>query len=214
MEQDLSVVVDAVDAVVARTASEWRAWLTRHSRTEKETWLVIQHKDSGTPSVRYAEAIEQALCFGWIDGLHRRNDVSSSRLRFSPRTPRSTWSPLNRRRAERMIELGRMTEQGRAVVDLARANGTWQVLPDGDGSDLPEDLRVALAENPSARANFQAFAPSSRRLILGWIATAKRPDTRRRRITRTVDLAAVGLRAQHAGDRVPVSPGRRRSWPR
>jgi uncharacterized protein YdeI (YjbR/CyaY-like superfamily) len=121
-----------VDVVVAATADEWRAWLDRHARTEREAWLVIHHQRSGTPSVRYDEAVEQALCFGWIDGLHRRHDATSSVLRFSPRSARSRWSARNRERAARMVEQGLMTELGQAEIDKAKARGTWD--PEADGA--------------------------------------------------------------------------------
>ena len=190
-----------MNTVVANTAADWRAWLALNCRSEEEVWLVIQHKDSGTPSVRYHEAIEHALCYGWIDGLHRKRDADSSQLRFTPRNPRSTWSRVNRQRAAKMIELGLMTEHGQTLIDLARANGTWQVLPDGDSSAIPDDLQELFDRNEPARKNFQNFPPSSKRLILEWIATAKRSDTRRRRIDQTVTLAAVNIRANHPGAR-------------
>ncbi|MCQ4121880.1 YdeI/OmpD-associated family protein [Rhodococcus tibetensis] len=188
-----------MSTVSARTSAEWRAWLARNCQSENEVWLVLHHKDSGTASVRYSEAIEQALCYGWIDGLHRKNDANSSRLRFTPRTERSSWSRINRERATRMIELGLMTEHGQALIDLAMAKGTWQVLPDHESAAIPNDLRELLDRNSAARINFEAFPPSSKRLILEWIAKAKRPDTRRRRIDRTVTLAEVNVRANHPG---------------
>jgi uncharacterized protein YdeI (YjbR/CyaY-like superfamily) len=183
--------------VMASTAADWRAWLARHGRSEKEAWLVIYHRDSGMPSVRYHEAIEQALCFGWIDSHARKRDADSSYLRFTPRNPRSRWSQVNRQRAANLIELGLMTEDGRALIELAKANGTLQVLPDAAHEAIPDDLRTSLDRNEAARRNFERFPPSSRRLILEWIATAKRSDTRQRRIVRTVDLAALNIRANH-----------------
>ncbi|MFK0248952.1 YdeI family protein [Amycolatopsis azurea] len=109
----------------AATPAEWRAWLAEHAGSARAVWLVIRHKNSGIPSVRIHEAMEQALCFGWIDGLHRKNDATSSRLRFTPRRPRSSWSRLNRERAARLIADGLMTERGQAAIDLAKAKGRW-----------------------------------------------------------------------------------------
>lgn len=177
----------------APTTDDWRAWLAEHGQSEREVWLIIHHKNSSTPSVRYHEAIEHALCYGWIDGLHRKHDAESSMLRFTPRSPRSSWSAVNRERAARMIEQGLMTEQGQAMIDLARAKGTWQVVPDG----VPDDLRKLLDRNPAAAENFARFPRSSKRLILEWIATAKKPETRQRRITETAELAADNIRANH-----------------
>jgi uncharacterized protein YdeI (YjbR/CyaY-like superfamily) len=115
-----------VNVFHAHTIDEWRSWLIENSRSATEIWLVIGHKNSDIRSPRYAEAVEQALCFGWIDGLHRKRDAHSSQLRFSPRRTRSNWSALNRERAERMIECGLMTDQGQAAIDAAKARGTWQ----------------------------------------------------------------------------------------
>ena len=111
--------------VMARSVAECRAWLTAHGRSESEAWLVIPHKNSGIPGPTYVEAVEQALCFGWIDGLQRRHDEHSARLRFTPRRPRSKWSAPNRERVERMIRSGQMTEAGVAAIDRAKADGTW-----------------------------------------------------------------------------------------
>lgn len=183
----------------ASTPEEWRAWLAANGRSEKEVWLIIHHKDSGTPSPRYHEAIEHALCYGWIDGLHRKRDADSSQLRFTPRNPRSTWSRVNRERAGRMIEAGLMTPHGQAMIDLAKATGTWQVVDDAEA--IPADLRELLDQNRAADENFGRFPPSSKRLILEWIAGAKKPDTRQRRINQTVTLAAQNIRANHPGTR-------------
>lgn len=193
-----------VNTIFAGTTADWRAWLADHGRTEREVWLVIHHKDSGTPSVRYHEAIEHALCFGWIDSHARKHDEHSSRLRFTPRSPRGTWSRVNRERAADLIERGLMTEHGQAMIDLAKATGTWQVVPDDDVAAVPDDLCGPLERDATAGANFHRFPPSSKRLILEWIASAKKPQTRQRRIARTVELAALNLRANHPGVRMPA----------
>jgi uncharacterized protein YdeI (YjbR/CyaY-like superfamily) len=181
----------------ASTAEDWRAWLARNCRSEKEVWLVIHHSGSGTPSLRYHEAIEHALCYGWIDSHARKHDADSSVLRFTPRKPRSTWSRVNRERAAKMTGQGLMTEHGQAVIDLAKATGTWQPVSEADSASIPPDLRELLDRNEAAGRNFRNFPPSSKRLILEWIAKAKRPDTRQRRIDQTVELAAINLRANH-----------------
>jgi uncharacterized protein YdeI (YjbR/CyaY-like superfamily) len=123
-------------------------------------------------------------------------------LEEPPRNPRSTWSRTNRRRAAKMTELGLMTEHGQALIELARAKGTWQALPDEAGTVVPDDLRELLDLDQAAHENFERFPPSSKRLILEWIAAAKRPDTRGRRIDRTVTLAAMNIRANHPGVRI------------
>ena len=188
-----------VEAFHAADADEWRAWLAEHGTSVDEVWLVLHHKASGTPSVRYAEAVEQALCFGWIDGHHRPRDESSSQLRFTPRGPRSSWSAVNRARAQAMIDQGLMTAVGRAVIDRAQADGMWEVVGDAARDEVQAELDVLLDEDDAARAHFDRFPPSSKRLILDWIASAKRPDTRQRRLRHTADLAADDVRANHPG---------------
>jgi uncharacterized protein YdeI (YjbR/CyaY-like superfamily) len=190
-----------VTVVMASNASDWRDWLVRNGQAAMEAWLVLHHRDSGTQGLRYYEAVEQALCFGWIDGLHRGSGPGSSLLRFTPRTARSRWSQVNRQRAARMTELGQMTDHGRAAIDRAKAAGTWQVLPDQQRLTIPRDLQAQLDGDHAARANFASFPPSSRRMILEWIASAKRPATRQRRIQQTVNLAARNIRANHPAPR-------------
>lgn len=171
------------------TVEQWRQWLAENHSSSAEVWLVIGHKGSGVDSPRYSEAIEQALCFGWIDGLHRSRDERSSQLRFSPRRIRSGWSALNRERAHRMISTGQMTQAGMDLITRAQAEGTWEI-----DTRVPADLDAALAANPLARSNFEKFPPSSRRLILESVSMAKRPETRSRRIARAVDRAAANQR--------------------
>src|SRR5262249_51814534 len=109
----------------ASSAPEWRAWLAAHAQSEHEVWLGIQNKASPTPGLSYAESIEQALCFGWIDSLARKHDQTSFRLRFTPRNPRSKWSAINRERATRLIAEGQMTPSGEALISHAKSVGTW-----------------------------------------------------------------------------------------
>jgi uncharacterized protein YdeI (YjbR/CyaY-like superfamily) len=179
-----------MNTITAPTADAWRTWLASNCESTDEVWLVIYNKASGVPSIRYHESIEHALCYGWIDSHTRKHDADSIRLRFTPRRARSTWSAVNRERAARMIEQGLMTDQGQAAIDLAKQTGRWEV-----SSVMPDDLRELLSQNTAARDHFDRFPPSSKRLILEWIATAKKPETRQRRVERTVALAQENIRA-------------------
>ncbi|MFC4859108.1 YdeI/OmpD-associated family protein [Actinophytocola glycyrrhizae] len=167
-----------MDIIEVRDIGEWRSWLAEHHGSAHEVWLVIG-------AVRHAEAVEQALCFGWIDGLRR-----GPRQRFTPRGPRSSWSALNRERAARMTARGLMTERGQAAIDRAKAMGRWET------DVMPADLRALLAANPVAQGHFAAFPPSTRRLILEWIGDARRAQTRARRLATTVAMAEVNARAR------------------
>ncbi|MBW0105644.1 YdeI/OmpD-associated family protein [Pseudonocardia sp. KRD-291] len=179
-----------LDVLVADRA-QWRAWLCSQSGTAEEIWLVIPHARHRTPEnsgISHREAIEEALCVGWIDSHARRYDEYSMIQRFGPRGPRSTWSKVNREIVERLETDGLMTPAGRAVVDLARRTGTWSVLAEAQDGVVPDDLREHLAGDA---ASFDALSPSARRTILEWIARAKRPETRRRRIARVAECGAL-----------------------
>jgi uncharacterized protein YdeI (YjbR/CyaY-like superfamily) len=188
---------EAGDTVVAADLAAWRSWLAAHGATATEIRLAIFHQGSTTSSVGYAEAVEHALCFGWVDSHASARDDESFYLRFSPRNPASTWSKINRERVERLTAAGQMMPAGQEMVDLAKRTGTWDPFPEADAGVIPDDLAEALAANPTAAAHFEAFPPSSRRLILRWIASAKRPPTRARRVAETAELAGRNIRANH-----------------
>ncbi|MEU4252997.1 YdeI/OmpD-associated family protein [Amycolatopsis sp. NPDC026612] len=189
--------LEGVAVLKVTSAAEWREWLAVSGRTETSVWLVIRRKGSAVPGVWIHEAMEQALCFGWIDSKALRRDAESTYLCFTPRKPASTWSRVNRDRVARLTSAGAMTPAGRAMVDLARRTGTWDVLAEAQDGVVPPDLRGAFEADVVAAGYFEAFPPSSRRLILEWIAKAKRPETRQRRIATTVELARENRRAAH-----------------
>lgn len=184
-----------VDAVQPRTRGEWRAWLAAHHDACRGVWLVSAKKATGESRVEYDEAVEEALCFGWIDSVARTLDDTRSMLRFSPRTPRSGWSRSNKLRVERLEAAGVMTPAGRARIDAAIADGSWTKLDAVENLEVPDDLATACAAYPNARANFDAFPRSARRGILEWIVQAKRPETRARRVGETARLAESNYRA-------------------
>ena len=176
---------------------DWRDWLKQHHETEKEIWLVYPRKATGKPRIEYNDVVEEALCFGWIDSKAKKRDHESFYLTFSPRNPKSVWSKINRERAGRMIASGLMTESGQKMIDLAKQTGTWEALDEIENLSIPPDLFSLLAGHEKALHNFNAFPPSSKRLILGWIQQAKRPVTRQQRIEETVRLAAENRKANH-----------------
>ena len=185
------------EQVYAGDRQAWRDWLQGHHDKEKNAWLIIYHKKSTTPGVAYNEAVEEALCFGWIDSKPNKRDHESYLLFFAKRNPKSNWSRLNRERAERMVEQGRMTPAGLEMIETAKQNGTWTALEAVQDSVIPPDLEQAFQGNETAWKNFSAFPPSSKRIILEWILNAKRPQTRQKRIDETVALAAQNIKANH-----------------
>ncbi|MCE3555748.1 YdeI/OmpD-associated family protein [Pseudonocardia sp. RS11V-5] len=171
------------------TPAEWRAWLAEHAGGAREAWVVIPHARSGRPGLTQRQALEEALCFGWIDGLSRGHDSSSRKQRFSPRAPRSAWSTINRELVAQLTAEGRMAPAGQAAIDVAQAHGMWLLLADAQAGIVPDDLRTALDADPAAAAGWEAMSPSARRAELEALARAKKPETRARRITATVAVA-------------------------
>ena len=169
----------------------WRRWLAEHHDRSPGVWL-IWHTKKG-PRVQLItldEAISEALCFGWIDSSMRPVGNGKSALLFTPRRPGSTWSRLNKQRVKFLTAQGLMTDAGRKVLAAARRDGSWNALDAIENLLVPDDLARALAACPTALANFRAYPPSTRKIALWWVESAKRPETRTRRVAETVRLAA------------------------
>jgi uncharacterized protein YdeI (YjbR/CyaY-like superfamily) len=181
----------------AKSRKQWREWLEKNHRSERSFWLIFYHKNSETKSVYYDEAVEESICFGWIDSIAHKRDEESKYQFFAWRNPKSNWSKANRLRAEKMIASGLMTSSGQKLIDLAKRISTWEALVEVQNSVIPDDLQNQLNINKSALKNFLAFPPSSKRIILEWILNAKKPDTRQKRIEETVPLAAENIKANH-----------------
>lgn len=191
---------DGIKTFHAKTRKDWRKWLEKNYESEKAAWLIIYHKTSKTPSIYYDEAVEEALCFGWIDSKANKRDDESSYLYFTQRKPKSNWSKANRERVEKLTRLGLMKSSGQKLIDLAKQTGTWEALVDVQNSVIPDDLQKLFDKSKTAFKNFQAFPPSTKRGILEWILNAKRPETRQKRLKETVELAKKNIRAnQYVG---------------
>ena len=174
---------------------DWRAWLAEHHGRRDGVWLVTWRVGSGGPRITYEEAVEQALCFGWVDSRPRALDERRTMLWFAPRKPGSGWSRPNKQRVERLLAAGLMAPAGRAVVERAQADGSWALLDAVEDLVVPDDLAAALAAHPPAAASWDAFPRSVRRGILEWIVQAKRPGTRAERVRETAEKAQLGERA-------------------
>lgn len=172
---------------------EWRSWLEKNHAVEKEVWLVYFKKHTGKQSIPYDDAVEEALCFGWIDSIVKKIDEERYSRKFTPRKTNSKWSELNKKRVKKMIAQGQMTEHGLVKINEAKRTGLWD-KPDRPqiSLEVPEELEQALAKNPQARAFFEQLAPSYREHFIGWITTAKRQATKDRRIKEAVNLLQQG----------------------
>jgi uncharacterized protein YdeI (YjbR/CyaY-like superfamily) len=183
------------NSIHPKSRAEWRAWLKQNHAQTEGIWLISYKKATGQPRLDYNEAVEEALCFGWIDSKPNKLDEERSMLWFAPRQAGSGWSRLNKERVERMTAAGLMTPAGLEKIEAARQDGSWQALDAIEALEIPPDMETALAAYPSARQHFEAFPRSVKRAILEWISTAKRPQTRARRIEETARLAEQNIRA-------------------
>ena len=173
----------------ANSRSEWREWLAEHHATSTGIWLISFKKASGKPGVSYPEAVEEALCFGWIDSRPNALDDERYMQYFSPRKPRSPWSRVNKERIERLIAEGLMAEPGLAKIEAAKADGSWAAYDAIEDMVIPDDLEQALLANLLAHELFYAFSASTKKQLLWWVASARRSETRAKRIAQLVDAA-------------------------
>jgi uncharacterized protein YdeI (YjbR/CyaY-like superfamily) len=191
------------NAVHPETRAAWRAWLKRHHGRAEGVWLVSWKKATGKPCIEYGDAVEDALCFGWVDSKPAKLDDERAMRWFAPRKPGSGWSAPNKQRVQRAIAAGRMAPAGLAKVEAAQADGSWARLDAVERLEVPADLAAALAAKPPAAAHFDAFPRTAKRGILEWIQSAKTAPTRERRVTETASLAARNERAnqwpRHSG---------------
>lgn len=176
-----------------KNRKDWRNWLRKNHASEPEVWVVFFKKTAPKTNLSYNDAVEEALCFGWIDGMKRSIDDERYMHRFSPRKPGSKWSPSNLERVERMIDAGLMTDAGERAITDAKKSGAWNspVSPPGP-LPMPPAFGARLKRNKKARAFFESLAPSHRRQYVDWIASAKREDTKKRRVDEAIDLLARG----------------------
>lgn len=169
----------------------WRNWLRRNHAIETEIWLLIHKKSARHAGISYEEAVEEAICFGWIDGRLRRIDDRCHAIRFTPRRPSSVWSESNRERAEKMIRSRRMAKPGLESVEQAKRSGRWaEARAPKRVPEVPDDLASALAADSRAADNFEGFANSYKSAYINWVLEAKRAETRAKRIREIVARAA------------------------
>ena len=176
---------------------EWRKWLEKHSESEAIIWLIYYKKHTGKPSIPYNDAVEEALCFGWIDSLVRRIDEERYMQKYTPRKLKSTWSKHNVRRVEKMIAEGKMTPRGLELYQYAVDNVLLPEMEERSGRErmfpgVPDFFKKALADNPKSEKSFNSLAPSHKLQYLGWIMDAKKEETRERRMKEAIELLEAG----------------------
>jgi uncharacterized protein YdeI (YjbR/CyaY-like superfamily) len=186
---------NGVITVYAESRKDWRNWLYKNHLTEKSVWLIIYKKRSGVKSVSYTEAVDEALCFGWIDSKPNKRDDKSYYQFFSRRNPKSNWSKVNKNKVTELIKKGLMTSAGIAVIKEAKLAGTWSALDEVEKLEIPKLMEKLFRDNKSALLNWQKFPRSVKRGILEWIHNAKKEETKIKRISETVNLAKQNIRA-------------------
>ena len=172
----------------ARTLEQWRAWLTKHHDSVPEVWLIFHKRHTGKPSISYSDALDEALCFGWIDSLVRRLDDDRYARKFTPRKAESWWSAINKKRYAELDALGRVRPPGRERPPKDRTYGEKPKMP----STLPDYIRRAFKKSPAAWKYFESLAPSHQRHYWGWVHLAKQEETRQRRLKEAIERLAAG----------------------
>ena len=180
----------------AESRAQWRAWLTANHDSERGVWLCSWKPSTGKPACPYPDAVEEAICFGWIDSTVNTLDDERRLQLMTPRKPKSTWTRLNRERVAQLESAGLMTDAGRRAVAIAEENGWWTILDPVEDLIEPDALASALDANPAARAAWDDFPPSARKQMLWWVISAAKDETQARRIAVIVHEAQEGRRAQ------------------
>ena len=175
-----------------KTITAWRKWLEKNHQSVTSVWVVFHTKKSGRKTITWSDAVDVALCFGWIDSKKIKIDEETSHQFFSKRKPKSTWSKINKEKVIRLIEKGLMMEAGLKTIEVAKQNGSWTLLDAVEELLIPEDLENALNLKPGAKDNFLSLSKSVRKSLLQWLVLAKRPDTRLKRVNEIAEHASIG----------------------
>lgn len=176
---------------------EWRKWLEKNHLSKASVWLVFYNKSSAKNSITWSEAVDVALCFGWIDSKKVKIDSESSHQFFSKRKAHSTWSKINKKKIEELIASGQMTAMGYDSIDIAKQNGSWTILDEVEELIIPTDLETAFYNKSTAKDYFESLSKSTKKAMLQWLVLAKRAETRQKRISEIVSCAELKQKPKH-----------------
>jgi len=188
---------EEVKIIYAESPTAWRTWLEKFHQSEQAVWLVFYTKASGKPTLTWSEAVDVALCFGWIDSKKVKASTDSAHQLFSRRKPKSTWSKINKAKLAVLIEKGLLTESGYRSIEIAKQNGSWTILDEVEELIIPNDLHQELNSNPDAFVYFLSLSRSVRKAILQWLVLARRAETRIKRMNEIVEAASKCQRPKH-----------------
>lgn len=178
-----------IETFCPASPAEWRQWLKENHRSKQSVWLVIYKKSAGVPTLSHSEAVDEALCFGWIDSIKKSLDSEKAIQFFSKRKPTGTWSKINKEKVERLIATKRMTKSGLDIIEAAKQNGSWTILDDVEQLTIPADLERAFKAQQGSLDYFMGLSRSAKKMILQWLVMAKRPETRQKRIEEIAENA-------------------------
>lgn len=174
--------MNEIEEYCPRDSNEWRQWLEDNHRHKEAVWLIFYKTKSPYHNLSWSSAIDQALCFGWIDSVKKTIDTGRYKQYFSKRKPKSNWSRVNKDKIEKLIAQGLLEEAGHKSIEVAKANGSWNILDNVENLEVPQDLGKALANTPKAKEYFEALSNSNKKLLLYWVFSAKRAETRQNRV--------------------------------
>lgn len=177
-----------------KSSNAWRNWLEKNHDKAQSVWLLFYRKGAGVPTISWSDAVDEALCFGWVDSKVKPLDTEKFIQFFSRRKPRGTWSKINKAKIEQLILQKRMTEAGFKVIEAAKQNGSWNILDEVEELIIPKDLTAAFTKHTGSEAFFLGLSKSVRKAMLQWLVLAKRPETREKRLTEIAELAAKRLK--------------------
>lgn len=179
-----------IETFYPTSQQQWRQWLEENHRSKQAVWLVHYKKKSGVPTISWSEAVDEALCFGWIDSVRKTLDSETFVQFFSKRKPNGTWSKVNKEKIRQLVEAGLMTQAGLESIETAKQNGSWTILDEVEELILPNDLEIEFNTQPGSKDFFLSLSRSVRKAMLQWLVLAKQPETRQKRIREIVELAA------------------------
>ncbi len=185
---------EEVETFYPTSQAAWRAWLEENHGTRQSIWLIYYKKKTNMPSLSWSDAVDEALCFGWIDSTAKPIDEDTYKQFFSKRKPNSVWSKVNKEKVQRLIEAELMREAGLACIEIAKQNGSWTILDEVEALIIPNDLETVFSQQEGSKEFFLSLSKSVRKAILQWLVLAKQPATRQRRIDEIVEKSAQKLK--------------------
>ncbi len=183
-----------IETFYPTSRQEWRQWLQENHASKQSVWLICYKMKSGKPTISWSEAVDEALCFGWIDSIRKPLDNERFIQFFGRRKPKGTWSKVNKEKIKQLIDGGLMTKAGFETIETAKQNGSWTILDTVEELEIPRDLEREFSVQPGSKDYFLSLSKSVRKRILQWVVLAKRPETRQNRINEIAELAAKKLK--------------------